>query len=104
MLWILDVRGEIWRLNPKPETRNPKEIRNPKAEANTRFASVAAEQTKAPKSANLNAGTAHVPGMQLGPFGIRISAFLRFSAFGFRISALTRLPSETVQRPYSQLI
>ena len=80
------------------------EIRNPKAEANIPIAAAVAEENEAPRSARLIARRARIAGMQLGPFGIRISAFLRFSAFGFRISPAVPLPNETVQRPYSQLI
>ena len=39
--------------------------------------------------------------MGLGLFGSRISDFLRFSAFGFRVSPATRSPAEGVEEPAS---
>jgi hypothetical protein len=32
--WFLDVSSPMGLANPKPENRNPKEIRNPKLETN----------------------------------------------------------------------
>ena len=57
------VPAGVWGGNPKPESRGPKETRNPKLECPTMPA------TKQPP-----------------PFGVRISTFLRVSDFGFRIS------------------
>jgi hypothetical protein len=63
------------RRDPKPETRNPKEIRNPKSEISNAFDCRGADRPKVPRSAKL-----------LGFFGFRNSGFLRVSVFGLRIS------------------
>src|ERR1035441_1281134 len=85
-LWFLDISTGLQAPSPKAEGRNSKEIRSPKPEVIAPFAAVGADGPEAPRRTNLNSSGPRGPPAESGPFGIRISALLRPSAFGFRIS------------------
>jgi len=68
---------------PKPEVRNPKEIRNPRSEGTSTL--------------SLNFRWVGVPGLRLKFFGSRISGFLRPSEFSFRISPATSPPAKGIE-------
>ena len=98
---FLDGSGGIHMLNPKAEGRRPKEIRNPKPETTSPFAPPGADRPAALWSARFSSRKGRAPGPRLGFFGFRISGFFRPSAFGFRVSPVTRLPAENVEEPWT---
>ena len=77
------------RGNPKPETRNPKEGRNPNTECRRDLAHMPGARADAAISRLRHETASHNPsGRSLRPeFGSRASDFLRVSGFGFRISS-----------------
>jgi hypothetical protein len=87
------------RGNPKPETRTPKETRNPKPE--NRKANLP------PGELSARAALRHSPQLSAGPqpvfpappFGVRTSEFFRASGFGFRISRQVRSTQNSEEPP-----
>jgi len=87
---LLESPGGIRRPNPKPEARNPKQIRSPKLETTRSYATTGADSLAAPSPATLSPGNSPAPSLPIGRFGFRVSGFLRTSDLGLRISRARR--------------